>query len=238
MATRNQDPPSLNILETNVRFKDDADRGRWWQGAGPLGRAGLLPQLSLRNAEPAEPARPADPGHVGLDWRAGRSAVRPLLSTEAGAYLDHLIRLDPESRRHRFGRPIGDQDLARFVAEIDWSRALVLAHIEDGMVRGAAHLAWPDVEWLGGDGELAVAVEGRWRRGGIGRGLLERATSEARARGLAGIMFFTQSDNEPMLALARHFDAPLSYIGREVEGRVPLTIPPAARPRYFAGMAV
>ena len=164
--------------------------------------------------------------------------MRPLLSTEAAAYLAHLVRLDPESRRHRFGRPVDDGTLARFVATIDWSRALVLAHVEEGNVRGAAHLAWPDVEWLGGDGELAVAVESDWRRRGIGRGLLERATSEATARGLAGIMFFTQSDNEAMLALARHFDAPLGFIGRDVEGRVPLAPPPSAATRYFAGMAV
>jgi GNAT superfamily N-acetyltransferase len=148
------------------------------------------------------------------------------------------LKTPGRSRPAAFGRPIGDRDLSRFVADIDWSRALVLAHIEDGMVRGAAHLAWPDVEWLGGDGELAVAVEDGWRRRGIGRSLLERATGEGRARGLAGILFFTQADNEAMLALARHFDAPLQYFGRDVEGRVPLAIPPAARPRYFAGMAV
>jgi GNAT superfamily N-acetyltransferase len=189
-------------------------------------------RLSWRKSRPAEP----DPIPMALSM--GESALRPLLSTEAWAYLAHLVRLDPESRRHRFGRPIDNKTLTRFVAEIDWSRALVLAHIEDGTVRGAAHLAWPDVEWLGGDGELAVAVEHAWRRRGIGRVLLERATSEGRARGLAGILFFTQADNEAMLALARHFDAPLSFFGRDVEGRVPLTIPPAARPHYYAGMAV
>ncbi|HUT50071.1 MAG TPA: GNAT family N-acetyltransferase [Alphaproteobacteria bacterium] len=164
--------------------------------------------------------------------------IRPLLSFEAGAYLAHLIRLDPESRRLRFARPIDNRSLRNFVAAIDWSRALVLAHIEDGAVRGAAHLAWPDIEWLGGDGELAAAVEQSWCRRGIGRRLLDRATGEARARGLAGIMFFTQADNQAMLALAGGFNAPLSYFGGDVEGRVALDVPPAARPLFFAGMSV
>lgn len=230
MSANSQKSPDVNSFETNVRSMNDMGDGHWWPGFASFGRTRLMCRLSLRGAEPV------DPDQVRLV--GGRTAVRPLLSTEAGAYLAHLIRLDPQSRRHRFGRPIDNGTLARFIADIDWSRALVLAHIEDGVVRGAAHLAWPDVEWLGGDGELAVAVEEPRRRRGIGRGLLERATSEARARGLAGILFFTQADNEAMLALARHFDAPLSYFGRDVEGRVPLTVPPGVRPRYFAGMAV
>ena len=235
MAADTQIPQSLNGLKTNVRAGDRA-RSRtpfaWmWEGLRSLGRT----QLWRR---PGRAALRADPGLVSPLWGAARDGIRPLLSYEAGAYLAHLVRLDPDSRRHRFGRPIEDRDLARFVAAIDWSRALVLAHVEEGRVRGAAHLAWPDVEWLGGDGELAVAVEGGWRRRGIGRVLLERATGEARARGLAGIMFFTRADNEAMLALAQHFDAPLDYFGSEVEGRVPLAPPPALRSRYFAGMAV
>ncbi|MDH3232315.1 MAG: GNAT family N-acetyltransferase [Alphaproteobacteria bacterium] len=167
-----------------------------------------------------------------------RPVIRPLLSYEAGAYLAHLIRLDPESRRQRFARPIDNRSLRKFVAAIDWSRAMVLAYVEDGVVRGAAHLAWPDIEWLGGDGELAVAVEASWRRRGIGRRLLDRAAGEARARGLAGIMFFTQADNAAMLALADRLNAPVSYFGRDVEGRVALDVPPAARPLFYAGMSV
>jgi GNAT superfamily N-acetyltransferase len=229
MARRDEKPPSFSPLETNVRSKNHTRFASLRRALASIGRW----------RRPARAGKAADPGLVQLNLGAAQTVVRPLLSTEAGAYLAHLIRLDPDSRRHRFARPINDRDLARFVATTDWSRALVLAHIEAGVVRGAAHLAWPDIAWLGGDGELAVAVEEPWRRAGIGRGLLERATGEARARGLAGIMFFTQTDNEAMLALARYFDAPLTRIGHEIEGRVPLAPPPAAvRPRYFAGMAV
>ena len=233
MPARDQEPPDFDPMKTNVRLENDAPFSRVWRGLGSIGRSSRQPE-----PEPAPGAEATETGLVRLPWEASQSGVRPLLSLEAGAYLAHLVRLDPESRRHRFGRPIADRELARFVAGIDWSRALVLAHVEEGMVRGAAHLAWPDIEWLGGDGELAVAVEAPWRRRGIGRRLLERATGEARARGLAGILFFTQADNEAMLALARHFDAPLSFLGRDVEGRVPLAVPPTARPRYYAGMAV
>jgi GNAT superfamily N-acetyltransferase len=231
MASRSEDPPDADPLKTNVRIEDGAPLARWWRGLVRLGSAG-------RQRETGRSAAAGDPGLVRFDWAPGETVIRPLLSTEAGAYLAHLVRLDEESRRHRFGRPVADRELARFVASTDWERALVLAHIEDGAVRGAAHLAWPDIEWLGRDGELAVAVEAAWRRRGIGRTLLERATGEARARGLAGIMFFTQADNEAMLSLARRLEAPLSYVAREVEGRVPLAPLPAARPRYFAGMAV
>jgi ribosomal protein S18 acetylase RimI-like enzyme len=228
MAPSDEKPPSFSTLETNVRSKSETFFARLW----PRLRQWLGRWFERR-------VETSDPGRVQVHFGAGETVIRPLLSTEAWAYLAHLVRLDPDSRRHRFGRPIDDRELTGFVAATDWSRALILAHIEAGVVRGAAHLAWPDIAWLGGDGELAVAVEGAWRRRGIGRSLLERATAEARARGLAGIMFFTQSDNEAMLSLARYFDAPLTRIGHEIEGRVPLALPPAAvRARYYAGMAV
>jgi ribosomal protein S18 acetylase RimI-like enzyme len=236
MVPSDEKPPSFSSLETNVRSRNETLSARLWRRIRRWSECRYGRWFGGRSGRPAEAP---DPDRFQVHLGTAETVIRPLLSTEAGAYLAHLVRLDPDSRRHRFGRPIDDRELTSFVAATDWSRALVLAHIEAGVVRGAAHLAWPDIAWLGGDGELAVAVEGAWRRRGIGRSLLERATAEARARGLAGIMFFTQTDNEAMLSLARYFDAPLTRIGHEIEGRVPLALPPAAvRARYYAGMAV
>jgi GNAT superfamily N-acetyltransferase len=231
MATRDPSPRKRPTKKTNVRIDSRA----------PLAR--LRDRLGLRcpkrgRCSGARLVEGLETSAGGPAQSAGQGVIRPLLSIEAEAYLAHLTRLDPESRRQRFARPVDDRTLARFVAAIDWSRALVLAHIEEGRVRGAAHLAWPDIAWLGGDGELAVAVEQDWRRGGIGGRLLERAAGEARARALAGIVFFSQTDNAPMLALARRFEAPLSLYGDEVEAHIALTAPMPDRPRVFAGMAV
>ena len=42
--------------------------------------------------------------------------IRKLWHGEAEAYRDHLLRLDPESRRNRFGGGIGDELIAAYAA--------------------------------------------------------------------------------------------------------------------------
>ena len=219
MANDTKDPPSSRSKETNVR-KDRRPRG----GAiddrdhptDPAGR-----RLPRPDRLPGE--RPS--GRWNDRPRHGRpraGAVRPLGAADAAAYVAHLRRLDPESRRRRFSRPVDDRFLERFVAAIDWARALVLGYVEDGKVRGVVQLAWPDVAWLKGAAELAIQVEAGWRRLGIGTALLASARRRAREGGLPGIVFFAQADNEPMLRLARKLGAPLKHHGGEVEGALGL----------------
>ena len=105
----------------------------------------------------------------------------------ARGYLDHLLRLSNEDRRLRFAHSAPDRMIARSIERIDWETTSLFGWIEDGVLRGVVHLAWPDVSWLEGAAELAVSVEAGWQRRGIGRRLVEEAVADARQRRLPAI---------------------------------------------------
>jgi len=223
----------VTTIKTNVRIYAYKRLARILARLGSLRPGRWARQVRVRHLETL--ARRSDRRHQP---EAGPDGVRLLLSTEAGAYLRHLRRLDPEARRRRYSRLVDDRDLARFVVGIDWSRTLIAGYFEDGTLRGAAQLAWPDLAWLDGAAEMAVEVEADWRRRGIARSLMRRVATEARLRGLASILFFAQADNEPMLELARDMDAPLKLMGSDVEGRIALAGRPRPAAQFFGGRAI
>ena len=66
--------------------------------------------------------------------------IRKLWISEAEAYRDHLLRLDPDSRRNRFAGAVSDQfvtDYANLSFGID---AVIHGFFVDGTLRGAAEL--------------------------------------------------------------------------------------------------
>jgi len=70
--------------------------------------------------------------------------TRKLLPTEGPLLADHLIRLDPEDRRLRFGGLFMPDDLVRRYAEaIDWAHAWHIGWFDAGVLRGIVHLSVP-----------------------------------------------------------------------------------------------
>ena len=51
---------------------------------------------------------------------------------------DHLLRLDAESRRDRFHGFMDDSFIERYAAKCAGDGTVIIAYIEDGVVRGAA----------------------------------------------------------------------------------------------------
>ncbi len=152
-----------------------------------------------------------------------KSAIRRLRPREAPALVEHLLRLDDEDRLKRFGRPIADQQVGRYVAGIDWTRAGAIGFFDRGMVRASAQIAWPLLDWLDG-AEIGLTVEAPWRNRGIGGELMRRAVTLARNLELGEVRIFTRADNEPVKHLARRAGFTLSRTGTEIEGR--LVLPP------------
>lgn len=150
--------------------------------------------------------------------------IRTLLPTEFGLLKDHLLRLAPEDRYLRFTGLCDDATVARHADGLDKFRAVVVAWIEDGQVRGAAELLRFDPPGAQ-RAELAVTVETDWQDKGVGTELLRRALTIARNRGMEQVFMICLSVNGRMRHLAEKFHGRMIELDREVGATVDLIAP-------------
>src|SRR2546423_12096364 len=80
---------------------------------------------------------------------------------------DHLLRLDPGSRRDRFNGFMDDSFIEFYAAKCADDGTVIIAYIEDGVVRGAAELHSPD-QSADALPEIASSVEASVRWQGVG----------------------------------------------------------------------
>ncbi|MDA8107408.1 MAG: GNAT family N-acetyltransferase [Betaproteobacteria bacterium] len=125
--------------------------------------------------------------------------TRELTRAERGALERHLLALDAEDRRLRFGVALADQAVRDYAARIDFSRDAVFGVFDDDLrLIGAAHLARAE-----GYAELGVSVLPGQRDRGMGGALLERARIHARNWGIRTLFVHCLAENGAMLHLAR-----------------------------------
>jgi GNAT superfamily N-acetyltransferase len=152
------------------------------------------------------------------------SIIRKLWIGEAGAYRDHLLRLDRSSRHSRFGDAVDDQFIHNYVATTFGLRAVVHGFYVEGALRGAAELR-PLGPAFAREAEAAFSIETPWQSLGVGLALLDRTLLAARNRGIKTLHMACLADNRRMQDLARKFAAELSFDFGSVVGEVA-----AARP--------
>src|SRR5205823_8894997 len=70
----------------------------------------------------------------------GGGIIRKLRIVEAERYREHLLRLDPESRRSRFGGAVSDGFILRYSEPSALTDAVIHGFFVDGVLRGAAEL--------------------------------------------------------------------------------------------------
>ena len=150
--------------------------------------------------------------------------MRRLWLGETELYRAHLLRLDPSSRRNRFGGAVSDEFIERYTQSPALSSAIIYGFFVDGMLRGAAELrllAQPD------EAEAALSVEKAWQSRGVGTVLLERVLLVARNRQIKHLHMLCLADNRRMQQLARKFDAELAFQFGSVVGelRAPASTP-------------
>ncbi len=145
--------------------------------------------------------------------------VRKLWIGEADKYRDHLLRLDPTSRRNRFGGGVSDDFIRDYVDLTNSLEAVVHGFFIDGEMRGAAELRQLGVR-LPRQAEAAISVEQPWQSHGVGSVLLRRTLLAARNRGYRLLHMACLADNRRMQQLARKFDAELSFDFGSVVGEV------------------
>lgn len=167
--------------------------------------------------------------------RPGFGYVRALSQQEELPLLrDHLLRLDSRGRYDRFNGFVDEDFIERYAAKCAADGTVIIAYMENGIVRGAAELH-PPAQSEDGLPEIAFSVEARVRRKGIGSLLFRRVISEARWKGYRTLRVTTGSENHAMRALAAKFGAQLIFRHGESSGIIEIE---PVRQAEFARVAI
>ena len=155
---------------------------------------------------------------------AARGTVRTLSAKELPLLREHLLRLDPASRHDRFNGFIDSGFIVRYSAKCMSDGTIVVAYLEDGVVRGAAELHQADLS-PGSLPEIAFSVESSVRRNGVGSLLFSKLIEKARALNYQKLRITTGAQNDAMRALAHKFGANLTFRHGESTGSIDLRKP-------------
>jgi GNAT superfamily N-acetyltransferase len=143
--------------------------------------------------------------------------VRKLWAGETELYRQHLLRLDAESRRNRFGGAVSDEFIQQYAEPSALIDAIIYGLFVDGVLRGAAELRLLE---RAGDAEAALSIERAWQSRGVGTALLQRVLLAARNRQVERLHMLCLAENRRMQQLARKFDAELSFQSGSVTGEM------------------
>jgi GNAT superfamily N-acetyltransferase len=145
--------------------------------------------------------------------------IRKLWSTERASFRDHLLRLDTESRRNRFGGAVADAFIENYVNVPLAREAVIHGFFVAGTLRGAGELR-PIGSPRDREAEAAFSIEKEWQSHGVGSVLLERTLLAARNRGVRHLHMACLASNRRMQQLACKFDAELTFDFGSVVGAV------------------
>ncbi len=153
--------------------------------------------------------------------------MRQLRPSDLPKFREHLLRLDAESRRDRFNGVTNDAYISGYADRCFREGTTVIGYVEGDRVLGAAELH-ERADLPEPTGEIAFSVERQIQHRGIGSALFERLIGNARGLGYEKLRVTTHSDNLAMKALARKFDAHLSFEHLETVGIIDLDRPAVA----------
>jgi GNAT superfamily N-acetyltransferase len=172
----------------------------------------------------------ADTGKTTVAAKPPRLAwvpIRSLAPRHRGRITAHLQALSDRDRYLRFGYPASDEQIARYVDELDFERDEVFGIFNRRLELVAmAHLAHaPQAEGVRrADAEFGVSVSAHARGKGLGSRLFDRAVLHARNRGGETLFIHALSENMAMLRIARQAGASVERAGSESEAH--LKLPP------------
>jgi GNAT superfamily N-acetyltransferase len=178
-----------------------------------IGQAKLKPMRLYRQKEFPMPGS-----------RLWGGTIRKMWPTETDKFRDHLLRLGKDSRRLRFGTPVGDAFIADYASRVTDMRCLVHGCFKDGAMRAAAEMRQIG-DHTSADAEGAFSVEEPFQNQGIGTDLLGRMLRAARNRGISRLYMNCLAENVKMQRIARKYRAELHFDHGEVVGRVIPAVP-------------
>ena len=155
------------------------------------------------------------------------SLIRELHTHHKEEILGHLLALNPEDRRLRFGTLLSDELLRSYVDHIDFLNDAVFAYFDDELrLIGLAHLTYlPKSKTKTYSAEFGVSVLPHGRGKGVGTALLERAAMHARNTNINTLFVHCLANNRAMMKLARKSGMEVGYAYGDADAY--LTLPPA-----------
>ena len=129
------------------------------------------------------------------------TVVQKLVAFQRDEIIRHLQQLSPQDRRLRFGAPMPDAAIEKYVKGIDFAQDKVFGIFEhDLTLTGVAHLALD----AGADSaELGLSVVPAQRGKGYGYALLSRAKLHARNLTYKKLYMHCLAENQVVIHLAR-----------------------------------
>lgn len=152
--------------------------------------------------------------------------IRSLGPAHAPRILAHLLALEPHDRYLRFGYAATDEQIGRYVEQLNFERDELFGIFNRRLdLIAMAHLAFMIDPHRMSTGEFGVSVARNARGRGYGRRLFERAVMHARNEGVTQLFIHALSENTAMLKIARGAGALIEREGSESEAH--LRLPPA-----------
>jgi GNAT superfamily N-acetyltransferase len=139
----------------------------------------------------------------------------------------HLLALDAHDRYLRFGYAASDEQVQRYVDQLDFERDDIFGIFNRRLeLLAMAHVAFiPHEPHTPAGVEFGVSVLHKARGRGYGTLLFERAVRHARNEGAELMFIHALSENTAMIRIARNGGATLERAGSETEAY--LRLPPA-----------
>lgn len=144
-----------------------------------------------------------------------QTRIRRLWQSDRPAVTEHFLRLDPETRRLRFGVALKDDSVRSYARQVLSMDAIVYGAFAEARLRGVGELCgflwhWPPTA------EAALSVERPWQDAGIGDALFTRLVAAAQNRSIRALHMTCLRENRRMQHLARKHDAVMEYVPGEV----------------------
>jgi ribosomal protein S18 acetylase RimI-like enzyme len=158
------------------------------------------------------------------DSRSWGGSIRKLWFTETEKFRNHLLRLDPESRRLRFGALVGDEFIRTYTEGTSRLKSVIFGYFAGREMHAAAELRMIGETWHG-EAEAAFSVEREYQDSGVGTELLGRIILSARNRGVDKLYMNCLAENRKMQRIARKYEADLYFDHGEVVGQLKPAFP-------------
>ena len=139
-------------------------------------------------------------------YMAGQAVpVRALHAGHRDEILNHLLKLNDEDRRLRFGTQTPDEVIAHYVEHLDFNKDTVFGIFNDDLkLVGMAHLAYlPESKKQARAAEFGVSVLPEGRAQGLGTALLQRSAVHSRNTRIETLYVHCLASNKAMMHLAQ-----------------------------------
>ena len=147
-------------------------------------------------------------------YSTGRTVpVRELHAGHRKEILQHLLQLNAEDRRLRFGTQTPDEVIQRYVERLDFNKDTIFGVFDLNLrLIGMAHLAYlPKIEGQVRAAEFGVSVLPVGRSLGVGTALLQRSAVHSRNTCIKNLQVHCLSSNKAMMHLAQKAGMSIEY---------------------------